>query len=692
MRTFLILLALFFAMMAVALPAIAAPPQTMNYQGVARDKDGKPLDGLFEFTFSLYNAPDAAEPLWRQVQRLKGTKGQFSAVLGGGDQPAPIELPFNTRYYLGVSINGDTEMQPRQPLDTAPYAFRAIEADSVPDGAITDRKIAGPISDTKIPALKDLQAKVTQLQDTITQQQSAIWRLLTRAAIVTPPWAEAGFDSYASSGTTVYFKGAVSEYDIFIPVSYSWSIDSAPAGNSVKLSSTTSISTSFAPVLPGTYVLRFSVNYGFSSATDTVSLQVSDGLLGVSSSISNSTYQAGFPAIATDGNGNGIVVWSQPGVAFEIWENRFTSSGWGVPQMLVSKPGEDALTPQVAMDSTGNTVLLWLQMDPVGTNVPTNYSLWGKRHSVAIGWSAPRKLSTESALVKEFFIANNPSGELMAIWSESLAGTASVVARHMTSTGDWGDSRSISAGNGPAYTRNMRVALNGGGVAVAVWEQHDGTRYNIWGNRYTPVSGWGTAVLLENNDADAAHKPAVAIDDEGKAMVAWYQSDGPVTFNRLWVNISDRFGIWGGARKLDGEDGHVYFPEIAGDGKGNFKLVWEQTGTTKYHVWTRAYSADTGWGAPELLERMDTDSSVMPKIAMNRSGSAVVAWLDSDHLVMGSRYIPESGWSSARSLENNNYQISDESIRVAVDNNGDSLAVWSTTGGTYAIWADRIRQ
>src|SRR4030067_957017 len=46
-----------------------------------------------------------------------------------------------------------------------------------------------------------------------------------------------------------------------------------------------------------------------------------------------------------------------------------------------------------------------------------------------------------------------------------------------------------------------QIAVDAGGNAIAVWYQHDGTRWNIWANRYTAGSGWGGAGLLQNAHA-----------------------------------------------------------------------------------------------------------------------------------------------------------------------------------------------
>jgi hypothetical protein len=58
-----------------------------------------------------------------------------------------------------------------------------------------------------------------------------------------------------------------------------------------------------------------------------------------------------------------------------------------------------------------------------------------------------------------------------------------------------------------------------------VWGQYDGSRTNIWSNRYTPSGGWGPAVLVETSWAGAS-APQLAVDPSGNATAVWSQSDG----------------------------------------------------------------------------------------------------------------------------------------------------------------------
>jgi hypothetical protein len=67
-----------------------------------------------------------------------------------------------------------------------------------------------------------------------------------------------------------------------------------------------------------------------------------------------------------------------------------------------------------------------------------------------------------------------------------------------------------------------------------VWHQSDGTRYNIWANRYIPGTGWDTAGLIETDNAGSALYPQIAFDTSGNAIAVWSQSDG--TRDNIWAD------------------------------------------------------------------------------------------------------------------------------------------------------------
>ena len=115
-------------------PAFAATPLTMNYQGYLKSSAGGPYNGSKKLIFWIYDVASGGTPLWAEAHlAVNVVKGQFSVNLGSVDPATnPLNLTFNVPYWLGVTVDPETtEMTPRQPLTTVPYAFRAATAESV---------------------------------------------------------------------------------------------------------------------------------------------------------------------------------------------------------------------------------------------------------------------------------------------------------------------------------------------------------------------------------------------------------------------------------------------------------------------------------------------------------------------------------------------------------------------------------
>ncbi len=113
--------------------AFAAVPQTINYQGYLTNNSGQPVNGPVNFTFGMYSASSGGPALWTETHTgVQVTNGVYSVVLGNGSPtPSPLTLPFDTQYWLGITVGTDPEMTPRQALAVVPYAFRAAQADTV---------------------------------------------------------------------------------------------------------------------------------------------------------------------------------------------------------------------------------------------------------------------------------------------------------------------------------------------------------------------------------------------------------------------------------------------------------------------------------------------------------------------------------------------------------------------------------
>ena len=116
---------------------MAQAPQKLNYQGYLGNPVGQPISSpSVTMVFRLYSLPTGGTALYTETQTVAVSSGLFNVVLGTN---AALALPFDTQYYLGLTVGTDAEMTPRQPLTASPYALHAA---SVADGAVTLSKIA----------------------------------------------------------------------------------------------------------------------------------------------------------------------------------------------------------------------------------------------------------------------------------------------------------------------------------------------------------------------------------------------------------------------------------------------------------------------------------------------------------------------------------------------------------------------
>jgi hypothetical protein len=106
-------------------------PQMMNYQGVLTGSDGKPIRNQeVTIDFIIYDAPDGGETKWQEMQvDTTDNEGAVSIILGSVSS-IPDTVFNQPNRWLGVSINGDSEISPRTMLATAPYAYQSIHADT----------------------------------------------------------------------------------------------------------------------------------------------------------------------------------------------------------------------------------------------------------------------------------------------------------------------------------------------------------------------------------------------------------------------------------------------------------------------------------------------------------------------------------------------------------------------------------
>jgi hypothetical protein len=171
---------------------------------------------------------------------------------------------------------------------------------------------------------------------------------------------------------------------------------------------------------------------------------------------------------------------------------------------------------------------------------------------------------------------------------------------------------------------------NGNGIAV--WHQWDGAMYNIWVNRYISGTGWSGVQLIETDNTGYARYPQIAMDQNGNGIAVWCQSDG--TRHNIWANRYISGTGWQGAELIEQNPGDAWAPQIAMDQNGNGIAVWCEYDGTRYNIWANRYISGTGWSGAQLIETDNTEDAGVPQIAMDQNGNGIAVWCQDD----GTRY------------------------------------------------------
>ena len=100
---------------------------TIALQGILRDPNGTTVtDGSYSLTIKLYEEVTGGTPVFTEVIGSAAVQnGVFSIEIGAtsASSSALDLVPFNTTYYVGVTVESGTEMTPRTKLTVSPYSM-----------------------------------------------------------------------------------------------------------------------------------------------------------------------------------------------------------------------------------------------------------------------------------------------------------------------------------------------------------------------------------------------------------------------------------------------------------------------------------------------------------------------------------------------------------------------------------------
>lgn len=384
-------------------------------------------------------------------------------------------------------------------------------------------------------------------------------------------------------------------------------------------------------------------------------------LLGISSEF-NFFYD---PQIVVNSKGDAVVVLEARGSLDDrnVYATTYVSGAWSALKVLTPDLTE-AGGARVAMDDNDNIIVMWFQFDTGdGPNDPNNGINYARYHSGA--WSAPIKLIDGDAVYQ---IAMDNQGHAIAL----LAIGGDIVALQFF-PGTWGVANLVEHQAGFASQPQEAMASNGD--AIVVWQQFDGGHDSVYSRMY--VGGvWGPVTLVEHGTGDA-WSPQVAMNDQGNAIVVWQQYDGSSHLSLYAKCLTS--GIWGPVKLLEYASGDAWSPQVALDCSGNSVVVWTQYDSSSHlSVYARQFSSGS-WGPVTALEN-GNGNAWSPQVAMDCNGNTIVVWSQLDgtfHMNVYAKCLSSGTWGAVTSLKAGSGEAT--SARIAMDCNGNAIAVWSQT-------------
>jgi hypothetical protein len=193
--TFLVIIILLFSTTIGPASAQGLEPQAGGGEGFTYQgrlvKNGSPVSGSCDFTFTLWNAASGGTtPLGTEAKTgVNVSSGVFTVLLNESGQFGATAFDGSQRW-LGISVKctGDSAAADlgRQPLSAAPYASYALTAGSVTNGVLTTGSYADPSWITSVAASK-ISGKVANATHADTAG-SVTNGVLTTGSYADPSW------------------------------------------------------------------------------------------------------------------------------------------------------------------------------------------------------------------------------------------------------------------------------------------------------------------------------------------------------------------------------------------------------------------------------------------------------------------------------------------------------------------------
>ena len=243
--------------------------------------------------------------------------------------------------------------------------------------------------------------------------------------------------------------------------------------------------------------------------------------------------------VAMDNSGNALIVWYQDdGSRDQIFKSEYRDGEWihpeGPDNNISSDEDADAYYPQVAMDASGNAVIVWVQSDGIRQQIYKSEYRDGEWTHLA---NPGDHISLSEQNANEPQVAMNHNGNAIIVWEQGPTFKSEYRDGEWTHPADLDDHISPDGQD----AEEPHAAMDNNGNAVIVWDQDDGSNWRIFKSEYRNGAWTHPADLDEYISPDGydAYPSRVAMDNSGNALIVWEQYDGS-----NWQVFKSEYRFW----------------------------------------------------------------------------------------------------------------------------------------------------
>jgi hypothetical protein len=236
---------------------------------------------------------------------------------------------------------------------------------------------------------------------------------------------------------------------------------------------------------------------------------------------------------ATSGSVDATAVWIQDdGVSgpMLVSDQFIASTGWETPTVIRPAGGAEFGAAKLsAAPYSRKTLAVWSEFRDSTSSTGT---MVARTHDVTKGWGAQTKISDQVDANDSLQVATDDNGNVLAVWQRTDTRPASIWSMHFdVRSSKWSTPSQVDVSSSAEAAEPVLALEHRGGTAVVAWTVQ-GSAHHVWAARYAPQTGWSSPTLLSQDSARDATTPCVAISTNGDAIALWQESDG-TRFNIL---------------------------------------------------------------------------------------------------------------------------------------------------------------